>query len=148
MIEPIEEEVIEHPEESLEHEEEDAEEEPQPTEATVHTLAGYSNPQTMKVGGLLKQQPITVLIDTGSSNNFINSKVTIQMALPIENCSRFDVKVTNGWILKYDRRRPQVKLLLIMRPYQEIIAYFFLLPFDDNEAMLKIKWLTTLGDIS
>ena len=77
MIESIEEEVIEHPKESLEHEEEDAEEEPQPTEVTVHTLAGYSNPQTMKVGGLLKQQPITVLIDTGSSNNFLNIKVTI-----------------------------------------------------------------------
>ena len=55
MIEPIEEEVIEHSEESLECEEEDAEEEPQPTEVTVHALAGYSNPQTMKVGGLLKQ---------------------------------------------------------------------------------------------
>jgi len=102
----------------------------------------------MKVGGLLKQQPITVLIDTGSTNNFLNSKVTIQMALPIENCNRFDVKVADGWILKYDRRCPQVKLLLIMRPYQEIIAYFFLLPLDDYEAMLIIKWLTTLCDIS
>ena len=148
IIEPVEEEVIEHPEESIEHKEEDAEEDPQPTEVTVHALAGYSNPQTMKVGGLLKQQLITVLIDTGSSNNFLNSKVTIQMALPIENCNRFDFKVVDGWILKYDRRRPQVKLLLIMRPYQEIIAYFFLLPLDDHEAMLIIKWLTTLGDIS
>lgn len=112
MIEPIEEEVIEHLEESLEHEEEDAEEEPQPTEVTVHALAGYSNLETMKVGGLLKQQPITVLIDTSSSNNFINSKITIQMTLPIENCSRFDVKVVDGRILNCDRRRPQEKLLL------------------------------------
>ena len=55
MIEPIEEEVIEHPKESFEHEEEDAEEEPQSTEVMVHALADYSNPQTMKVGGLLKQ---------------------------------------------------------------------------------------------
>ena len=70
------------------------------------------------------------------------------MALPIENCNRFDVKVADGWILKYDCRRPQVKLLLIMRPYQEIITYFFLLPLDDHEAMLIIKWLTILGDIS
>ena len=53
MIEPVEEEVIEHPKESFEHEE-DAEEEPQLTKVTVHALAGYSNPQTMKVGGLLK----------------------------------------------------------------------------------------------
>ena len=77
MIEPIEEEVIKHPKESLKHKEEDAEEEPQPTEVTVHALAGYSNPETMKVGGLLKQQPITVLIDTGSTTNFLNSKVAI-----------------------------------------------------------------------
>ena len=44
MIEPIEEEVIEHLEESLEQEEEDMEEESQPTDITVHALAGYSNP--------------------------------------------------------------------------------------------------------
>ena len=55
IIEPVEEEVIEHPKESLEYEEEDTEEEPQPTDITVHALAGYSNPQKMKVGGLLKQ---------------------------------------------------------------------------------------------
>ena len=145
MIEPIEVEVIEHPKESLEHEEEDAEEEPQPTEVTVHAIAGYSNPQTMKVGGLLKQQPITVLIETGSTNNFQNSKVAVYMNLPIENCSRFVIKVVDGWILNCDRRCPQEKLLL---QDQEIIADFFLLPLDDHEAMLIIKWLTTLGDIS
>ena len=39
MIEPVEEEVIEHLEESLEHEEEDMEEEPQPTDITLHALA-------------------------------------------------------------------------------------------------------------
>ena len=146
MIEPIEEEVIEHLEESLEHEEEDAEEEPQPTKGTVHTLVGYSNnPQTMKVGGLLKQQPITILIDTGSTNNFLNSKVAVHMNLPIENCSRFVVKVANGRILKCDHRCLQVKLLL---QNQEIITDFFLHPLDDHEAILRIKWLMTLGDIS
>ena len=67
------------------------------------------------------------------------------MALTIENCSRFDVKIADGWILKYDRRCSQVKLLL---QDQEIIIYFFLLPLDDHEAILRIKWLMTLGDIS
>ena len=31
---------------------------------------------------------------------------------------------------------------------QEIIADFFLLPLNNYEAMLRIKWLMTLGDIS
>ena len=76
IIEPVEE-VIEHPKESIEHKEENAEEEPQLTEVTVHALAGYSNPQMMKVGGLHKQQLITIFIDTGSTNNILNSKVAI-----------------------------------------------------------------------
>ncbi|RRT75325.1 hypothetical protein B296_00021256 [Ensete ventricosum] len=108
LIEPLED--IE--EEVQENEEEVMEEEQQPVDFTMHALIGYMNTQTIKVGGLLKQQPITVLIDTGSTNNFKDSKVTIWIALPIEDCSRFDVKVANGRILKYDRRCPLVKLLL------------------------------------
>ena len=99
----------------------------------------------MKVGGLLKQQPITVLIDTGSTNNFLNSKVAARMTLHIEGCSKFDVKVADGRILKCDQRCLQVKLLL---QDQEIITDFFLLPIDDYEAVLGIEWLTTLGDVS
>ncbi|RWV92798.1 hypothetical protein GW17_00044793 [Ensete ventricosum] len=74
-------------EEDLEPEEKAMKEEPQPANYAVHALAGYSNPQTMKVGGLLKQQPITVLIDTGSRNNFLNSKVASCMMLQIEGRS-------------------------------------------------------------
>ncbi|RZR89909.1 hypothetical protein BHM03_00017727 [Ensete ventricosum] len=137
VIEPVEE-VMEPSEESLGHKEEDAEEEPQPTDFTVQALASYSNPQIMKVGGLLEQQPIIVLIDTGSTNNFLNSKVAARMALHIEGCSKFDVKVANDQILKCDQRCPKVKLLL---QDQEIIADFFLLPIDDYEAVLGIEWL-------
>ncbi|RWW44591.1 hypothetical protein BHE74_00049634 [Ensete ventricosum] len=60
------------------------EKESQPVDYAVHALAGYVNSQIMKVGGLLKQQPITVLIDTGSTNNFLNSKVVARLALQIE----------------------------------------------------------------
>ena len=124
-------------EEEVEEYEEEVMDEEQPLiDITVYALVGYANPQTMKVGGLLKQQPITILIDTGSTNNFMNSKVAVQMALPIENYSRFDVKVTDGRILKCDHRCPRVKLLL---QDQGIIAYFFLLPLDYYEAMLGIE---------
>ncbi|RRT70585.1 hypothetical protein B296_00023639 [Ensete ventricosum] len=79
VIELVEDEDNETSEESLEPEEEVMKEEPQSTDFTMHVLAGYSNPQTMKVGGLLKQQPITVLIDMGSTNNFLNSKIATRM---------------------------------------------------------------------
>ncbi|RRT42281.1 hypothetical protein B296_00013367 [Ensete ventricosum] len=54
MIEPVEDEDNEPYEEGLKPEEEATEEEPQPADYAVYALVGYSNPQTTKVGGLLK----------------------------------------------------------------------------------------------
>ncbi|RZR91107.1 hypothetical protein BHM03_00019157 [Ensete ventricosum] len=138
LIEPIED--IE--EEVQEHEEEVTDEEQQLADCTMHTLADYANSQMIKEGGLLKQQPITILIDTESTNNFMNCKVAAWIALHIEDCSRFDVKVIEGQILKCDQRYSRVKLLL---QDQEILADFFLLPLDDYEVVLSIKWLITLA---
>ncbi|RRT32871.1 hypothetical protein B296_00045565 [Ensete ventricosum] len=113
MIEPMEDEDNKPSEEGLKLTEEEAiEEEPQPVDYAVHASVGYSNPQTMKVGGLLKQQPIIVLIDTCSTNNFLNSKVAAHLALQIKGCMKFDVKVIDGRILNYDQRCLRVKLLL------------------------------------
>ncbi|RRT53832.1 hypothetical protein B296_00025023 [Ensete ventricosum] len=55
VIEPVEDEDIEPFKESLKCKDEATEEEPQSVDFTVNTLAGYSNPETMEVGGLLKQ---------------------------------------------------------------------------------------------
>ena len=41
----------------------------------LHALAGISSPQTLKIRGFLKHRPIVVLIDSGSTHNFIHQKV-------------------------------------------------------------------------
>ncbi|RRT31717.1 hypothetical protein B296_00049044 [Ensete ventricosum] len=145
MIELVEDEDNKPSKEGLEPEEEAIKEEHQPADYAVHELAGYSNPQMTKVGGLLKQQPITILIDPGTTNNFLNSKVAARLAHQIEGCKKFDIKVADGRILNCNQRCLRVKLLL---QDQEVVADFFLLPIDDYEAMLGIEWLTMLGDIS
>ncbi|RRT35204.1 hypothetical protein B296_00053614 [Ensete ventricosum] len=84
VIKPMKDEDSDTFEEALESIEEAMEEESQSVDYSVHALAGDSNPQMMKVGGLLKQQPITILINTGNTNNFLNSKVDACLALQIE----------------------------------------------------------------
>ncbi|RWW04038.1 hypothetical protein GW17_00032756 [Ensete ventricosum] len=128
-----------------EPEKEDAEEEPQSTISTIYALAVYTNPQSIKVDGFLEHQSITILIDTGSTNNFMDSKVVARLTLPIEDYSRFDVKVADGRILNSNRKSPQMKLVL---QGQEITADFFFLPFDDYQAVLNVEWLSTLCDVS
>ncbi|RZS02753.1 hypothetical protein BHM03_00032820 [Ensete ventricosum] len=102
------------------------------------------NSQAAKVEESLKPQSVAVLIKNRSTNKFVNNRIAAQLMLQNEDCSRFDVEVTNDQILKYNQRCTWVKLL---RQDKEILANFFLLPLDDYEAVLDIKWLTTLGDI-
>ncbi|RWV81270.1 hypothetical protein BHE74_00016972 [Ensete ventricosum] len=108
MIEPIE----DPEEEDLEPKKENMKEDPQPVDYTTHTLADHANPQAIKVEESLKQQPVTILIETRSTNNFMNNKVDTQLMFQDKDYNRFDVEVVDGQILKCDRRCPHVKLLL------------------------------------
>ncbi|RWW43592.1 hypothetical protein BHE74_00050721 [Ensete ventricosum] len=81
VIEPVEDDDNKTSENALEPTEEAIGEESPPANYAVHALAGYSNPKMMKVGGLLKQQPITVLVDRGSTNNILNSKIAARLSL-------------------------------------------------------------------
>ncbi|RWW44749.1 hypothetical protein BHE74_00049469 [Ensete ventricosum] len=136
--------IEESEEEVQEPEEENTKEDLHSANCTTHALAGHANPQAAKVEESPKQHPITVLIKTRSTNNFMNSKVAAQLMLQNEDCSRFDVEIADGQILKCSQRCPRVKLL---QQDQEILVDFFLLPLDDYEVVLDIKWLTTLGDL-
>lgn len=42
---------------------------------SMHALAGISSPQTLKIKGFIKHRPVVVLIDNGSTHNFIHQKV-------------------------------------------------------------------------
>ncbi|RRT47277.1 hypothetical protein B296_00039121 [Ensete ventricosum] len=62
-------------------EDKDTEENAEPVTSTVHALTDYVEPQPMEVEGFLKHQPETILIDTGSTNNFMDKKVAAPTVL-------------------------------------------------------------------
>ena len=45
-------------------------------EISLHALAGVTTPQTMRVKGFFKKLPLTILIDFGSTHNFIDPRIT------------------------------------------------------------------------
>ncbi|RRT33892.1 hypothetical protein B296_00041084 [Ensete ventricosum] len=139
MIAPTEEHKIE--DVTLEPKENDT---PQPATRTVPTLAGYTNLQKLKIKGFQEQQSVIILIEAGSTHNFMSSKVATHLMLQIEDYNGFEVKVANSQILKYNQKCPRVKLIL---QEQDIVANFFLLPLDGFNIVLGIDWLSTIGDI-
>ena len=46
---------------------------------SIHALAGISTPQTLKVEGYIKKEKVIILIDSGSTHNFINKKLADQL---------------------------------------------------------------------
>ena len=55
--------------------EEDSLEEITPT-ISCHALARVSTPQTLNIEGYIKKKKVTVFIDSGSTHNFIHSKLS------------------------------------------------------------------------
>ncbi|KAL5739171.1 hypothetical protein ACOSQ2_028351 [Xanthoceras sorbifolium] len=65
-------------------------------EISLHTMSCTSHPQTIRVVGRMKNKDVTVLIDGGSTHNFIDHTTTTKLGLPIVSDKNFQVMVGNG----------------------------------------------------
>ena len=76
----------------------------------------------MEVTGTLEHQPIIVLIDTGSTNNSMDSETVDRLAHHIEDCDRFKVKIIDGWIFTCDSKGSKIKLIIQGQKFHATIA--------------------------
>ncbi|KAJ0037505.1 hypothetical protein Pint_22753 [Pistacia integerrima] len=63
---------------------------------SLHALLGQRNPSTIRMSGHLQGQQVEVLIDGGSTHNFIQERVAIHLGLPIVASTNFNVMIGNG----------------------------------------------------
>ncbi|RWW63176.1 hypothetical protein BHE74_00029663 [Ensete ventricosum] len=117
---------------------------PQPATRMIPTLAGYTKLQKLKIAGFLEQQSVIILVDAGSTHNFMSSKAATHLMLQKEDYNGFEVKVANSQILKCNQKCLWVQLIL---QEQDVVADFFLLPLDGFDIVLGIDWLSMIGDI-
>ncbi|XP_026459814.1 uncharacterized protein LOC113360524 [Papaver somniferum] len=112
---------------------------------SLSSLFGSSFPRTMRVTGRIKSQPITILIDSGSTHNFLHPSVAKQCGF--EFCSRdspLSVTVGDGGKLNTRGSCPSVPIQL---PSFRFSADFHLLDISGCDAVLGVQWLRTLGPI-
>nr|GMC79478.1 uncharacterized protein LOC109178468 [Ipomoea batatas] len=65
-------------------------------EISLHTITGTGNGNTMRVNLLLNNRPITALIDSGSTHNFVDSATAKRSGLIIRSCPFLQVAVANA----------------------------------------------------
>ena len=63
---------------------------------SIHALTGWASPRTMRVAATIKSHQLMVLIDSGSTHNFLSDKVARTLRLPVVPTKSFTVHVANG----------------------------------------------------
>ena len=64
-------------------------------EISFHAIAGTEHPQTIRVPGRLKGRDVTVLIDGGSTHNFVDQSLVLNYGLPVLRDKKFQVMAAN-----------------------------------------------------
>jgi hypothetical protein len=111
-------------------------------EISFHAIAGTAHPQTLRVMGRLRSKEVMVLIDSGSTHNFIDQSIVHKYELPVVPNKKFQVIVANGEKIDCTGLCPS---LTIMIQGQIVIADYFILPVAACPVVLGVQWLVTLG---
>ena len=113
-------------------------------EISFHTLTGWSTPKTMRITAKIRQHEVVVLIDSGSTHNFISEKVADMLHLSVVPTKPFTVKVANGTPLKCQGRFEHVHVILQGIPFSLTL---YSLPLTGLDLVLGVQWLEQLGTV-
>ena len=105
---------------------------------SLHAMSGIVMPQTLKFKGFIGELNVSVLVDGGSTHNFLESRVVALLQLPITNQKQFDVMVGNGEVLKCEGLCTAVPIHI-----QDHVFFidFYILPIQGVDVVFGVQWL-------
>ncbi|GJR65654.1 retrotransposable element Tf2 [Tanacetum coccineum] len=106
--------------------------------------SGVNTFQTMRVKGQINNQPVNILIDCGSTHNFLDIATTKQIGCPVKESYPLQVIVTGGIFFTSNHVCKGLTWKLQRETFQ---ADMMLIPLGGHEMVLGVQWLETLGDI-
>ncbi|KAF7811918.1 Transposon Ty3-G Gag-Pol polyprotein [Senna tora] len=111
---------------------------------SFNALEGQFHPSTLRVSGSYMGHKISVLIDTGSTHNFIKSDVAHRLQLPLEDINPFRVQIGSGAFLLCSAKCSAVPLKL---QEHAVTVDLFVLDIKGSDVVLGVQWLAELGDV-
>lgn len=113
-------------------------------EITLHALTGWTGLRTMHMTATMGSHDVMVLIDSGSTHNFISARLANTLHLPVVPMKLFIVRVANDGRLKCQGRFDKVSVNLQGTKFE---LTFFSLPLSGLDLVLGIQWLEMLGSV-
>ena len=75
---------------------------------SYHALSGQLIPQTLRFSGQVNGQQMTILVDSGSTHNFVQTRIAKHLGFTVVPIANFGVMIGNGSKLCCEGQRPSV----------------------------------------
>lgn len=111
---------------------------------SFHALTGQVVPSTLKIAGSIKGQGVIVLIDGGSTNNFVQTKLANHLHLVVNPAHSLRVTVGNGDAVPSMGSCSEIKLRLGETTFT---VDLILLPIYGADIVLGVQWLRQFGPV-
>jgi hypothetical protein len=77
---------------------------------SLNALIGFSTPQTLKLISYIKHQKVVILVDSGSTHNFIHRCIAQETHCYIHVVNNFQIMIANGGSMNCGGRYENVRL--------------------------------------
>ena len=113
-------------------------------EISFHAITGIEHPQTIRFLGKLKSKNVTVLIDGGSTHNFIDQALVSRFELPVTQGNQLQVMMANREKIECAGQCQALTLIIQGLP---ITTDYYILHVVACQLVLGVQWLATLGPV-
>jgi len=111
---------------------------------SLNALTSFSAPQTLKLIGYIKHQKVIIMVDSGSTHNFIHHHIAQEMHCYIHAVNNFQIMIANSGSMKCGGRCENVRLQI---GDYHLKSHIFAIDMGGCDIVLGADWLRTLGSI-
>jgi hypothetical protein len=104
---------------------------------SCNALARISTPQTLNMEGYIKKKNVIVLIDSGSTHNFIHYKLAKALNFFVYPASKFQVMIADRGTINCSGKCNKINII--------VGEYVMNIPMGGADVVLGIQWLQSLG---
>ena len=105
---------------------------------SLHVMSGVLLPQTLKFKRCIGTMELCILVDGGSTHNFIQAGIISLLKLPINSYRKFEVIVGNGNTLTCEGVCAVVPIKIQNKVF---LVDCYILPIQGAEVVLGVQWL-------
>ena len=111
---------------------------------SLNSLAGHVAPETIRFIGAISGHPLLLLVDGGSTHNFVQQQLVTQLGLSCRTTSPLRVMVGNG---QYLECHSICEAISVQIQNHNFTVDLHVLPISGANVVLGVQWLKTLGPV-